>query len=129
MRTYSESGQITFDSSGMDELQNELKKLMDKASDEKALDIVEKGAEQFVEDLLKLPKPRRQIRSAGYTHLVSTFAQRRTRSDIEVGWGKYYGPMVERGTRTMKKSHPHMQPLFNQNQMKYYEAMKKELFQ
>ena len=45
--------------------------------------------------------------------------------EIEIGWGKYYGPMVERGTIKMKSSHPHLVPLWNRNSKRYIESFKK----
>lgn len=98
---------------------------------ENVQDVLEVGAKEFVTDLLKLPKPISQIRKSGYTHLINTFAYRRAKNkEIEVGWGKYYGPMVERGSdrRTKKgmkriSGKPHLEPLWNTNKNKYYDKM------
>ena len=35
---------------------------------------LEAGAKEFVDDLLKLPKPISKIRKAGYTHLINCFS-------------------------------------------------------
>ena len=78
-------------------------------------------------DLLRLPKPRSQITKAGYTHIVSTFASERTDSGIKVGWGKYYGPMLEHGTRKMA-ARAHLKPLFERNKEKYYKKMTESIF-
>ena len=67
------------------------------------VDVLETGASEFTSDLLKLPRPISKIRKAGYTHLVRTFAYRKKKDEIEVGWGKYYGPMVENGTVKMMR--------------------------
>ena len=80
------------------------------------------GAKEFVNDLLKLPKPISKIRKAGYTHLINTFAYREKKGEIEVGWGKYYGPMLENGTKKMSEQ-PHFYPLWNKNKEKYYKTM------
>ncbi len=72
--------------------------------------------------MLKLPKPYSKIRSPDYTHLIDSFAYERTKTDVEVGWGKYYGPMVEDGTMKMK-AHPHLHPTFERNKTKYYQKM------
>ena len=80
------------------------------------------GAKEFVNDLLKLPKPISKIRKAGYTHLINTFAYREKKDEIEVGWGKYYGPMVEHGTKKMDEQ-PHVYPLWDKNKEKYYKSM------
>ena len=87
------------------------------------MDEEEKIAEDFVQDLLKLPKPKSAISKPGYTHMVDSFTYRRKDEEIEVGWGKYYCPMVENGTRKMR-AQPHLKPLWNQNQDKYIKAFK-----
>ncbi len=86
------------------------------------MDGLEAGAKEFVKDLLKLPKPMSKIRKAGYTHLVNSFAYRKKKNEIESGWGKYYGPMVENGTEKMDEQ-PHLYPLWNKNKGKYYKTM------
>ena len=105
---------------GFDGLCNELNMFISKT--ENYLDILEIGANEFVKDLLKLTKPYSEIHKSGYTHLIDTFTYRRTDKDIEIGWGKYYGPMIENGTIKMK-SQPHLRPTFNQNKTKYYSKM------
>lgn len=89
---------------------------------ENAIEGIEEGAKEFVKDALKLPKPMSKIKRAGYTHLVRSFAYRKKQTEIEAGWGKYYGPMVERGTKNMD-ANPHMYPLWDKNKEKYYKAM------
>lgn len=86
------------------------------------IDVLEVGAKEFVNDLLKLPKPMSKIRKAGYTHLVRSFAYRKKKDEVEVGWGKYYGPMVEHGTKKMDEN-PHVYPLWDKNKEKYYKTM------
>lgn len=83
---------------------------------------IEEGAKEFVKDALKLPKPMSKIKKAGYTHLVRSFAYRKRNKEIEAGWGKYYGPMVEHGTVNMN-ANPHIYPLWDQNREKYYKKM------
>ena len=80
---------------GFKELEEELKKYVAKA--EQPLKILEVGAKEMVKDLLKLPKPKSKIRKSGYTHLIDTFAYRVTKDDVEVGWGKWYGRIIENG--------------------------------
>lgn len=90
---------------------------------ENAMQGIEAGAKEFVNDLLKLPKPMSKIRKAGYTHLVRSFAHKKKNKDeIEVGWGKYYGPMVEHGTVKMD-ANPHIYPLWDRNKQKCYKTM------
>lgn len=86
------------------------------------IDVLETGAKEFVNDLLKIPKPMSKIRKAGYTHLVRSFAYRKKKDEIEIGWGKYYGPMVEHGTKKMDEN-PHVYPLWDKNKEKYYKTM------
>ena len=117
-RSYS-GGEITFDDSGVEDFEKMLKQYAAKADPENALDAIETGAKEFVNDLLKLPKPRSEVKKPGYTHLINTFAMERARGEIKVGWGKYYGPMVERGTKKMA-ARAHLKPLFEQNKEKYY---------
>ena len=97
---------------GFEELQNELSEIMLKI--ENPLDILEVGAKEFVKDLLKLPKPYSKIRKSGYTHLIDSFAYEKQKNEIVVGWGKYYGRMVEDGTKLTPKQ-PHMKPTFEKN--------------
>lgn len=85
-------------------------------------DILEIGAQDFVKDLLKLPKPISRIRKSGYTHLVKSFAYAKQEKEVEVGWGKYYGRMVENGTSKMY-AREHLNPCFNRNKEKYYKKM------
>lgn len=85
----------------------------------------EKIAQDFVKDLLKLPSPKSKISKSGHTHLISTFSYRKKATEIEIGWGKYYGPMVEKGTIKMISSHPHLVPLWNRNSKRYIESFKK----
>lgn len=109
-----------------DELEKQLKDFSENISEEKVLHVMKKGADEFVNILLKLPKPRSNIRSAGYTHLVNTFSSRINKGQVEVGWGKYYGPMVERGTKKMS-ARPHMIPTWKQNREKIYKTMVNDL--
>ena len=89
---------------------------------ENVVDILEVGVKEFVNDALKLPKPISKIRKAGYTHLVNSFSYRKKNNEIETGWGKYYGPMVENGTIKMN-AQPHFYPLWEKYKEKYYKTM------
>ena len=88
-------------------------------------EVLEIGASEFVKDLLKLPKPKSSINKAGYTHMIDSFAYSKSKfnkNEIEVGWGKYYGRMVEEGTRKSKRQE-HLKPTFERNKSRYYEKM------
>ena len=105
---------------GFQDLSDILENYIKKA--EKPVDILLVGAKEFVNDLLKLPKPISRIRKAGYTHLIDTFAYKEKKTEVEAGWGKYYGPMVENGTSKMN-AYPHVLPLWEKNKEKYYNLM------
>ena len=124
-RSYS-GGEITFDDSGLDDFEKMLQQYARQADPQNVLDAEEAGAKEFVSDLLKLPKPRSEVRKAGYTHLVNTFAMERANGEIKVGWGKYYGPMVEHGTKKMTAK-AHLKPLFERNKEKYYRKMTEKI--
>lgn len=106
--------------SGFEALSEIIEKYADKADN--FIDTLEVGAKEFVNDLLKLPKPISKIKKASYTHLIDSFAHKRKKKEIEVGWGKYYGPMVEHGTKNMD-ANPHVYPLWDKNKEKYYKTM------
>lgn len=108
------------DFEGFKELEDELKEILGKT--ENVVDVLENGADEFTKDLLKLPKPISKIKKAGYTHLINTFSHRTIKKEVEVGWGKYYGPMVEHGTKKMDDV-PHMLPLWEKNKERYYKTM------
>lgn len=105
---------------GFQDLSKMLEECIDKV--ENVVDVLEVGAKEFINDLLKLPKPISKIRKSGYTHLVKTFSYRKKDKEIEVGWGKYYGPMLESGTKNMN-AQPHVYPLWDKNKEKYYKTM------
>ena len=79
-------------------------------------------AKEFVSDLLKLPKPISKIRKSGYTHLIKCFAYKKKNKEVEAGWGKYYGPMLEHGTVKMN-AQEHLYPVWDRNREKYYKKM------
>lgn len=89
---------------------------------ENVTEVFEIGAKDFVNDLKKLPRPISKIRKAGYTHLIDSFAYESHDKETVVGWGKYYGPMVEKGTKNMS-AREHMYPLWDKNKEKYYKKM------
>ena len=105
---------------GFEDLSEIIEKYIDGADN--VIDVLETGAKEFVNDLLKLPKPISKIKKAGYTHLINTVTHRKKDKEIEVGWGKYYGPMVENGTEKMN-AREHVKPLWDKNKEKYYKTM------
>lgn len=94
---------------------------------EKPTEILEVGAKELVKDLLKLTKPYSKITGNGYTHLVDSFCYEIKGNEIEVGWGKYYGRMVEEGTK-LAPPQPHLVPTFERNNDKYYEKMIERIY-
>ncbi len=116
------------DFDGFDEFAKELERYAKNVEEEKVLSVMEEAADMLVEDVRKLPKPRSAVATAGYTHLLDTIQHERKNKEIEVGWGKYYGPMVEHKTKFMRKEQPHLEPTFEKNSKRYYEYMTKKLF-
>ena len=110
--------------SGLEELTKMLEEYS--VSEEKVMDVLEDVANAYVKDVRKLPRPRSQISKPGYTHLLDTVTSKRNKSEIEVGWGKYYGPMVENGTRKMRGA-PHLKPTFDKE--KYFRNINERLFE
>lgn len=113
----------------LDEFSNLMEKYINQAGEETALAAVEAGAKEFVNDLLKLPKPISEIHKSGYTHLVDSFAYEvnKSKKEIEVGWGKHYGRMVEKGSVKMKKQ-PHLEPLWSRNAERYQRLIIEKIF-
>lgn len=106
-----------------DDLLNELGRYIDIV--ENPIEILEVGALTMVDDVQKLPKPMSDIRKAGYTHLLETVVTRvstRHKDEVEVGWGKWYGRIVELGSDKMR-AQSHMIPTFEKNKDKYYKEM------
>ena len=130
---------VTEGCEGFQSLANDLEKYMNNA--ENVTEVLEVGAKEFVADVKKLPKPISRIRKASYTHLVRSFTYETQGKEVVAGWGKYYGPMVENGSRVvvsnkyMKKrgkkvitgnsrsAKAHVKPLWNRNKEKYYKKM------
>ncbi len=106
--------------SGFEAMSEILEKYIDGVGN--AVDILEVGAKEFVNDLLKLPKPISKIRKSGYTHLIKCFAYKKKSKEVEAGWGKYYGPMLEHGTVKMN-AQEHLYPVWDRNKEKYYKKM------
>mgnify|MGYP002706517049 CR=1 FL=1 len=116
---------MEFYESGFDEFSKMLE-AMD-FENEQVLDAMEKGAGEFVSDIRKLPRPRSKMSAPGYAHLLDTITYQRSKKEIEVGWGKYYGPMVEYGTTRMNST-PHIKPTFEKNKEKYYKIITQNIF-
>ena len=106
------------------ELEDTFAELMKQADD--VVGVLQAGADEFIKDLKKLPSPRSKIAKAGYTHLLDSFASRAEDDQVLIGWGKYYGPMVEGGTKKMR-AHPHMKPLWRKNADRYYQLMQNKI--
>lgn len=108
---------------GFDELTEILNKYTEKVDERNVQKVLEAGAKEFVSILLKLPKPKSKITSPGYTHLIDTFTYAyNKKGEVEVGWGKYYGPMVDKGTIKMN-ARPHLSPTWESNKEMIYRTM------
>lgn len=112
---------------GFDEFSKMLEELKKRTEVKNVTKVLEIGARQLVEDVRALPRPRSQINTPGYTHLLDTMTYKVAGEEVEVGWGKYYGPMVENGTTRMKGTE-HLRPTFKRNKEKYYKNMQKAIF-
>lgn len=113
-----------------DEFEKMISDYAEKATDQQVTEVLKIGAEEFRDDLLKLSSPRSGINKGSYTHLLDTFAIKQEGTGWLVGWGKYYGPIIENGWggagRGHKSSHsaiPHFRPTFRKNKEKYYKDM------
>lgn len=113
---------IEIETNGFLSLEQAIKKYQKLASNAK--EAVSSIADQLVADLLKLPKPVSRL-GGSHTHMVHTFAKEVKGSETVVGWGAYYGRMVEKGTVKMG-AQPHMLPTWQSNEGKYIGKMLKE---
>lgn len=104
------------------DLDDELSAYMAQADN--ALEALQKGADALVADLKALPKPRSKIAKPGYVHLLDSFATKTSEdgTSVVVGWGKYYGPILEHGSKKMD-AQPHFYPTWKANKEKYYRVM------
>ena len=73
---------------GFNELENELKGILKNVDNVE--EILEIGAKEFVDDALKLPKPKSNINSSKHTHLVDSFSYEKSKHKI---------PLFNRGYR------------------------------
>lgn len=115
------------DYTGFDDFSKMLEKYTENTDMDSVLNVLSIGAESLVQDVRELPRPRSQRSGGGWTHLLDTVIQKKNGEEIEVGWGKYYGMFLEKGTRKMS-AQTHIAPTFNRNKEKYYEKMQKALF-
>lgn len=114
------SDKLWGDETVYDDLEKEFEACIRQADN--MVSVLQEGADAFVKDLRAMPSPRSKISAPGYTHMIDVFSSRQEKEDILVGWGKYYGPIVEKGSRSMK-AQPHFKPLWKKNQNKYYQKM------
>jgi len=87
---------------GLDAFEKELSGWLKAATPETANAVLETAAEALVQDVRKLPKPRSQM-GGSHTHLLDTIQKEKLSYGWAVGWGKYYGPIVEKGSKGIKK--------------------------
>ena len=90
---------------------------------EKKEEAIENVVAIFVVDIRRLPKPRSKRNFPGYTHLIDSVGYRKKGNVFQIGWGKYYGHMVESGTFRSNAT-PHMKPTWAQNKEKYINSLK-----
>lgn len=118
--------------SGFDAFDEELARYMKVTEPENVTAILKAGADQLVEDVRRLPQPRSGVIKAGYTHLLDSVTGAEGKDNTyAVGWGKYYGPMVEKGHATVSGGHvaarSHLTPTYKANREKYAKAMQNKI--
>lgn len=112
---------------GFDAFSRMLEEYGKKTEQKNITKVLEVGARELAEDVRALPKPRSRVMTPGYTHLLDTVTYETEGNEVVVGWGRYYGPMVEKGTVKMNGV-SHLRPTFERNQGRYYKDMQKALF-
>lgn len=117
---------MSVDLSLMDDFLEDLQKYAENADESRVADILMEGAEEIANDVRKLPSPRRQI-SGSYTHMLDAVSAEKKETSARVGWGKFYGYFVERGTSKMR-AQPHISKVWESNKNKYIETMQRKLF-
>ncbi len=85
------------DFTGFDDFSKLLEKYIGKTEKGNVMQVLEIGAEDLARDVRALPKPRRP--GGGRTHMLDSVVTKRRGEEIEVGWGKYYGPFVDKIVR------------------------------
>lgn len=115
---------------GFLDLEEELSDYLKALDDQEISQTLKTGADEFKNDLGKLPKPRSRINTGSHTHILDTFATKQEDTGWLVGWGKYYGPILEHGWKNAgsgkTSSHgsmAHFYSCFKQNREKYYKDM------
>lgn len=108
---------------GLLELVNQLEGYLDKMDSKGITDILEVGAEALTKDSQRQAQPRSNL-GGSHTHMLDSISYSKdlAKSTVEVGWGVYYGHMVESGTSKMG-SQPHLIPTFENNKKRYYQMM------
>ena len=109
----------------MDDFLADLQKYEEAASGLNIVNVLMEGGNALAEDVRKLPRPRRS--TSGVTHMLDTVSATPKGNIVQVGWGAYYGPFVERGTKKMR-AQPHLVLMWNQNKERYYKLMQEKLF-
>lgn len=110
---------------GFDDLAGELEELAKKAEGSALMESLKKSAEALEKDVRAMPKPRSRIAVAGYTHLLDSVGHSEEGSTLLVGWRKYYGRMVESGTKKMS-AQAHLIPTWERNESRYMEIITKQ---
>ena len=110
---------------GLEDIQQLLQEMAQKVDADNLKQALLAGASECASDANRLPKPISRINSPGYTHLLSSISARMMEGNAvgaEVGWGKFYGRMVEKGTRKMA-ARAHLIPMFERNANTYYQTI------
>lgn len=116
-----------YNEAGFDELEQMLKDYADEVSPEKLGQVLKTGADDFISDVRALPKPRSRVTSPRHTHMLDTMDSKEENGRILIGWGVYYGPILEHGSKKMQP-HMHLHPTWEGNKEKYYKTMTDKLW-
>lgn len=109
----------------MDDFFKDLQKYEKIADEKNVMEILMAGGNALAEDVRKLPKPRRNI--VGISHMLDSVRAKEKNKVVQVGWGRYHGVFVERGTSKMR-AQPHLKLTWDQNREKYYKIMQEKMF-
>lgn len=115
---------------GFDAFDEELQSYLKTCDDDNVVQILKAGADELISDVRALPSPRSNITKATHTHLLDAVSGKAEGNKYIVGWGVYYGPIVEAGHTTPKgtkvSARAHLRPTLRDNRQKYESAMQKK---
>ena len=116
---------MSFHAEGMGDFIKELSQWAQRVEPGHVAKVTQAAGDALAEDVRALPAPRSSLGGA-HTHLLDTVTwEPGEHGDTLIGWGRYYGRMVESGTRNMQ-AQPHLLPTWKKNERKYLAIMRDE---